>query len=176
MLTKIFIKTRGFNNVGIKTEIPAGERGNAKAFFLEHETTNKGKGKTREVCLAAVNEQLSLLDVKAQTEPTVFFVPEYFLETIQKDWHKYWLMSGGKKSSGESINDTELAEWKKFAKLYKAKGDIIVFKDIMTANYKGINPPRFNKEEVLFNKRMYDWVTNKMDQLTDKFGDIEVAE
>jgi hypothetical protein len=62
--------------------------------------------------------------------PTMILIPGLLIMPINDGTFKTWILNGGKRSSGESVNDIELKLWVRFVELYKKLFMSITFKNI----------------------------------------------
>jgi hypothetical protein len=91
------------------------------------------KGSTRINCLSVVvrtMEQLKEKDMSADTTPTLILTVGMVVDTINSGTFKYWVLDGGKKLSGDAVNETELELWNRFTELYKEMYLYITFKNV----------------------------------------------
>lgn len=62
--------------------------------------------------------------------PTMILIPGLLIMPINDGVFKTWILNGGKRSSGEPVNDIELKLWVRFVELYKKLFMSITFKNI----------------------------------------------
>lgn len=130
------------------------------------------KGSTRINCLSVVvrtMEQLAEKDLSNETAPTLILTVGMVVDSINDGTFKYWLLGGGKKMSGEEVNDTELELWARFAELYKELYMHVTFKDVAS-----IRIPRNPKFAVSMEQRtLNDYIEKAWDRIKITAPEIE---
>ena len=90
-------------------------------------------GATRINCLNVVvrtMEQLAEKDLSEEVSPTLICTIGMVVDVINNGSFKYWLLGSGTKMNGESVNETELKLWERFAELYSQLYLFITFKNV----------------------------------------------
>lgn len=133
------------------------------------------QGSTRINCLSVVvrtMEQLAEKDLSAETTPTLILTVGMVVDNINDGTFKYWVLGGGKKLSGDAVNDTELELWNRFAELYKELYLYVTFKNV--ADIKIPKNPRYAVS--MEQRALNDYVEKAWDRIKVTAPEIEESD
>lgn len=128
MEKRIFIATKKEHSVGVNFDATNNK---AEKFIYEykHEGEMQGFADTRMSSMSALINVIENTDVSELTNVVPIFVNKTLADFIQGETYKFWLKTGAK-STGEAVDKAELELIKKFAEVWKDKGDDFVIRDI----------------------------------------------
>lgn len=163
-IQKIFLGSKGNLSIGCICSRD-GESKTAVKYQAEYNSNQVGLCGVRENALynvIQIMKKYKKADLAKLDRPIEFYVIESLASRIEKETYKFWLMTG-KKTQGGEVDKNELALWDEFNKLMSKNGLYFVFRNIATANFKGV--PKFNIAETKYNKFYHDWVWSEIHKL-----------
>lgn len=131
MERRIFLATKKENTVGVNFNVTDNK---ANKFTIVYDNAGKemqGFSDTRLSALSALVEVIEKTDIEELNNVVPVFVNQSLAEFLQNETYKFWILTGAK-STGETIQETEMNMLKKFVDVWKEKGDYFVIRDIFT--------------------------------------------
>lgn len=125
---RIFIATKKEHNIGVNFDITNNKASGFSIPYTGEENLQGFEG----MRVSALNALITVIEGTDTTEienVIPVFVNQALAEFIQQETYKFWIKTGHKQS-GETVPEKELALLKKFAEVWKAKGDNFVVRDI----------------------------------------------
>lgn len=162
MEKRIFIGARQEFIVGIETNVETCDT--MEPLYLTYEDSAQEKRRAqREGVLRVLINMMNEIEVAELSKPVTIYVCDTISKDIIRQTYKFWAFTGTY-STGELLDENELAYWNEFAEIMATKGHAFVFKDMYDANFKG-KKTRFNKSDVEYNQFYYDFVLGELNRL-----------